>query len=106
FGLERSAAGDRAAAKHYQRAITCARQQGALSWELRAATGLADLWRRQGRTEEAAKLLRPVREQFTEGFDTSDLQGASALIEELGHTPALPATARSVLEPRPRARRI
>jgi predicted ATPase/DNA-binding winged helix-turn-helix (wHTH) protein len=105
FGLERSAAGDRAAAKHYQRAIRCARQQGALSWELRAATGLADLWRRQGRTEEAAKLLRPVHEKFTEGFDTSDLRAASALVEELGDAPTLPATIRSVLEPKSHSKR-
>src|SRR5262249_17724708 len=86
LGLDRSAAGDRAAATHYERAIRCARQQGALSWELRAATGLADLWSRQGRSDAAAKLLRPVYEKFTEGFDTSDLRTAAALIEQLGHT--------------------
>ncbi|MBV8186001.1 MAG: winged helix-turn-helix domain-containing protein [Alphaproteobacteria bacterium] len=90
FALERSATGDRAAAQHYQRAIRCAHQQGVLSLELRAATGLADVWHRQGRSEEAAKLLRPVYERFSEGFDTSDLKAAAALIEQLGDTPALP----------------
>jgi hypothetical protein len=95
FGLERSATGDQAAAKHFQCAIRCARQQGALSWELRAATGLADLRQRQGRSEEAANTLCPVHEKFTEGFDTSDLKAASALIAQLERTPGLPAVSRA-----------
>ena len=52
-------------------------------WELRAATSLARLWRDQGRTREAHDLLAPIYGWFTEGFDTSDLKDAKALLDEL-----------------------
>jgi predicted ATPase len=58
--------------------------QGARSFELRAATGLARLWRDQGNCAEARELLAPVYGWFTEGFDTRDLQQAKTLLEELG----------------------
>jgi predicted ATPase len=63
--------------------IECSRQQQAKSWELRAATCLASLWRDQGRVSEARELLAPVYGWFTEGFDTRDLKEAKALLEEL-----------------------
>jgi len=50
---------------------------------LRAATNLAQLWGEQGRRAEARDLLAPVYGWFTEGFDTSDLKGAKALLDEL-----------------------
>ncbi len=52
--------------------------------ELRAATSLARLWRHQSKPREAHDLLASVYEWFTEGFDTSDLKEAKALLEELG----------------------
>ena len=61
-------------------AISCSQ---AKSWELRAATSLAQLWQQQGKTEEARELLAPVYDWFTEGFDTADLQDAKALLEKL-----------------------
>ncbi len=61
-----------------------ARDQGALSWELRAASSLADLWRGQQRVREARELLAPVLAQFAEGFGTADPLRAAALSEELG----------------------
>jgi hypothetical protein len=39
------------------------------------------LWQRQGRHEQARQLLADVSGWFTEGFDTADLQEATALIE-------------------------
>jgi hypothetical protein len=60
-----------------------ARRQGALSWELRAATSLARLWRDQKRTKEAWGLLTPVYDRFTEGFKTADLKAAKALLGDL-----------------------
>jgi predicted ATPase len=67
----------------FDRALTVARAQQAKSWELRAATSIARLWRDQGRSDEARELLAPVYEWFTEGFDTSDLKQAKALLAEL-----------------------
>jgi tetratricopeptide (TPR) repeat protein len=65
------------------RALTIARSQSARSLELRAARDLADLWRGQGRLEEARDLLAPVYGWFTEGFDTPVLKEAKALLDEL-----------------------
>jgi predicted ATPase len=68
---------------HFQQALDWARRQGALSWELRAATSLARLLRDQGRPVDAMALLQPVYDRFTEGFDTSDLKAAKALLDTL-----------------------
>ncbi len=71
------------AAARYHRALAIAREQGARSFELRAATSLARLWRDQGKRAEARALLAPVYATFTEGFTTRDLVDAKALLEEL-----------------------
>jgi predicted ATPase/predicted Ser/Thr protein kinase len=67
----------------FRQAIEVARQQGAKSWELRAAISLSRLWMQQGRRDEARQLLTPVYQWFAEGFDTADLKEARALIGEL-----------------------
>jgi predicted ATPase len=72
-----------AAQKHFERALTVARQQQAKCWELRAAMSLARLWRSQAKPQQARELLAPVYGWFTEGFDTRDLKEAKALLEEL-----------------------
>ena len=68
---------------YFERARSVARLQQAKSWELRAATSLARLWRDQGQVRQARELLVPVYGWFTEGFDTRDLKEAKALLEEL-----------------------
>ena len=68
---------------YFERALAVARQQQAKSWELRAATSLARLWRDQGKVRQARDLLAPVYGWFTEGFDTRDLKEAKVLLEEL-----------------------
>ena len=68
---------------HFERALAVARAQQAKSWELRAATSLARLWRDQGKRQEARDLLAPVYGWFTEGFDTLDLKEARALLDDL-----------------------
>jgi predicted ATPase len=60
-----------------------AKGQKAKSWELRAATSLARLWRDQGKRTEGHDLLAPIYGRFTEGFDTLVLQDAKALLNEL-----------------------
>jgi predicted ATPase len=67
----------------FERALKIARMQQARSWELRAATSLARLWRGEDRRAEAHDLLAPVYGWFTEGFDTLDLLEAKALLAEL-----------------------
>ena len=66
----------------FMRSIECARAQGALSWELRAALSLAQLERSLGRTSEAHQLLQGVYDRFTEGFDTADLKRAKCILDE------------------------
>ena len=73
----------RAAEEHFQEALRWARQQGALSLELRSATGLARLWHRQGRSASARELLAPIFARFTEGFATADLRAAKSLLDNL-----------------------
>jgi predicted ATPase len=67
-----------------QRALDVARRQEAKSLELRAAMSLARLWQEQGKRAEARDLLAPIYGWFTEGFDSTDLQEAKGLLEELG----------------------
>jgi predicted ATPase len=67
----------------FSKAITIARGRSARWWQLRAATGLARLWRAQGKRSEARDLLSPVYSWFTEGFDTADLKEAKGLLNEL-----------------------
>ena len=51
--------------------------------ELRAALRLGRLWRNQGKTEPARKLLSGAYGKFTEGFTTADLREAKALLDAL-----------------------
>jgi predicted ATPase len=50
---------------------------------LRAATSLARLWRSEGKCYEARDLLGPIYDWFTEGYETSDLKEAKALLDSL-----------------------
>jgi DNA-binding winged helix-turn-helix (wHTH) protein/predicted ATPase len=72
-----------AAEELYRKALSIAGEQEARLWELRAAVSLARLRRDHGRHAEAGDLLRPVYDWFTEGFGTSDLKEAKALLDEL-----------------------
>jgi predicted ATPase/DNA-binding winged helix-turn-helix (wHTH) protein len=63
--------------------LQMARRQSALSFELRAATSLAQLRVAQHRFEAAREVLAPVHARFTEGFASSDLMAASKLLDTL-----------------------
>ena len=52
-------------------------------WELRTSIALAQVWQTQGKRQDAHDLLAPVYDWFTEGYETSDLRDAKALLEEL-----------------------
>jgi predicted ATPase/DNA-binding winged helix-turn-helix (wHTH) protein len=74
-------AGDRASAEDfYLQSLVRAREQKALSWELRAAMTLADLQRRWGLIDEARNTVAEVYGRFTEGFATADLKAAREFI--------------------------
>jgi predicted ATPase len=67
----------------FRQAIDITHRQGVKSLELRAVMSLARLWQQQGKKEAARQMLEEVYGWFTEGFDTADLRGAKALLEEL-----------------------
>jgi predicted ATPase len=58
-----------------------ARSQRALSWELRAATSLAQLRVQQRENAAAHATLAPVYNGFLEGFETQDLVIARTVLD-------------------------
>ena len=82
-----------AAEAHFRQALDWARRQGALSWELRAATSLARLLSHQGRFAEATALLQPAYDRFTEGFELGRSQSGKSASRH-SRTAARPANAR------------
>jgi predicted ATPase len=66
-----------------RRALEIAQRQQARWFGLRAATSIAKHWAEEGKYEEAYSLLQPVYRWFTEGFDTSSLKDARALLDDL-----------------------
>jgi predicted ATPase len=70
-----------------------ARDQGALSWELRAAVSLARLRHDQARTKDAHELLAPIYDRFTEGFGSADLVSAKTLLDALRKRATKPGSA-------------
>src|SRR6266567_4629886 len=78
--LERLPTAAETAEKCFHRALDVARDQGALSWELRSAMSLARLWHGQQRVSQARKVLAFDYRRFTEGFGTADLIAAKALL--------------------------
>ena len=72
---------DREVEAHFRQALETARQQEARMLELRAAMSLARLWQSQGKNQAAREMLAEVYGRFDEGFDSYDLQAASALLQ-------------------------
>ena len=71
------------AEEFYRKALSVAEEQGAKLWELRTAMSLARLQRDRDCRAEARDRLAAVYGWFTEGFDTTDLKEAKALLNEL-----------------------
>jgi class 3 adenylate cyclase/tetratricopeptide (TPR) repeat protein len=68
----------------FRASIALARSIGAKAWELRSTMSLARLLAKQGKPGEARAMLAEIYNWFTEGFDTTDLKEAKALLQELG----------------------
>jgi predicted ATPase len=66
----------------FARAIAITRAQGAKSLELRSALSFAHFLCDQGRRSDARALLIPTFNWFTEGFETTDLRAAKALLDD------------------------
>jgi len=66
----------------YRQALDIAAQQGALSWELRIASSLAQMKLCQRVPQEGRQLLAAVYARFSEGFDTADLRHARTLLDQ------------------------
>lgn len=75
---------DEAVEASLKRSLELAIVQGAKVFELRAAIGLVDLWRRQGKRKEGRLLLRPICDWFTDGRDTPEFKEAKVLLDHLG----------------------
>jgi adenylate cyclase len=67
----------------FQQALALAQRQGAKSFALRAVMALSRLRQCQGKRQVARQLLAEAYGGFSEGFDTTDLQEAKALLEAL-----------------------
>jgi class 3 adenylate cyclase/predicted ATPase len=68
---------------YFEQALAVARAQEAKSWELRAAISMAELWRDQGKRQQARDFLAEIYGWFIEGFGTHDLKRAKALLDSL-----------------------
>jgi len=77
-----------AAVNCFDQAAEMAREQGALTWELRIGLNLCRLRATQGRGGEAQRELASLYSRFTEGFGTSDLIEAKQLLDELSASKA------------------
>jgi tetratricopeptide (TPR) repeat protein len=69
-----------AAERHLRTALAIARDRDALALELRAAADLRRLELANGRTGDAARVLRSVVEKFTEGHRLADMRDAIELL--------------------------
>jgi predicted ATPase len=71
------------AEQSFRTAIEIARNKHAKSWQLRSVTSLTRLLAKQGKRDQARAMVAEAYDWFTEGFDTGDLKGEKALLEEL-----------------------
>ena len=69
-----------AAEAAFLRAVEVAHEQGALSWELRAAVSLADVWVERGERRRAGELLQRLCDQRALAVDTADMADARRML--------------------------
>lgn len=78
-----------AAVDAFQRALTLAREQRAIAWELRAATSLVRCLANDPRIDAARIMLRQIVSRFNEGHGRPDLAAAVALLDAPLTTPRI-----------------
>jgi predicted ATPase/DNA-binding winged helix-turn-helix (wHTH) protein len=67
----------------FAQSLEWARQQGAVSWELKTAMSLARLRCDQGQVDQARDLLASTYTLFQEGFDSADLKATKELLKSM-----------------------
>jgi predicted ATPase/DNA-binding winged helix-turn-helix (wHTH) protein len=70
------------AQEYFEKAMTLAGQQSALSFELRAGLALARLWIDRGQIRKTRDLIAPIYNRFTEGLATPDLILAKRMLDQ------------------------
>lgn len=80
ISIEKNAA---KAEAQFEKALSVARRDNAIYFELRAAVSLGRLWRQRGKAGEARNMLHEICSRFTEGFGTADVKEAKELLDEL-----------------------
>jgi predicted ATPase/DNA-binding winged helix-turn-helix (wHTH) protein len=82
--LQTTPADPAAAERAFQLSLQQAKEQSALSLELRSAMSLARQWSSRGKSADAVDLLEDVYRRFAEGYQTKDLKLAGQLLADLG----------------------
>jgi hypothetical protein len=72
------------AQRRFERALELAQEQGALAWELRAASTLADHWLNYGRVADAKSLMDLTLSRIPSNNTSRDVAIASRLAKSLG----------------------
>jgi Tfp pilus assembly protein PilF len=74
-----------AAEQSFRQALAVARDQGAILWQLKAATSYARSLRDRSEPEQAHALLAPIYGWLSEGFDTAlfDVRGCYYIIKAI-----------------------
>jgi predicted ATPase/DNA-binding winged helix-turn-helix (wHTH) protein len=70
----------KSAEMYLERSIALARKKSVLSYELRAALQLAQIWIVNGEVQRARDLIGPIYSRFSEGFGTPDLIRAREML--------------------------
>jgi predicted ATPase len=86
--LSGAAPDDAGAEQCFRQALDWSRRQGALAWELRAATDYAAFLGTRGEAGAARAVLQPVVERFGDGAMNADLKAAGRLLADLDPAPA------------------
>lgn len=68
---------------YFLKSLAVSRQQGCLSWELKAGVSSARLWLEKSRPDEARGVLGPIYGRISEGFSTPTVESAKKLLESM-----------------------
>jgi predicted ATPase len=83
FVLQREHAAPELVEEYLLKSLATSRRQSARLFELQTATAFAELLAARGERQQAIDALAPIYRWFTEGFDTTDLKKAKALLDSL-----------------------